>query len=99
VIECVPLVKLVSLGEQLPHRPRLDRKLNERYAFDHSTYSGISNYLGSAGTLSGGQFVTSQPVLQLVLDESGPDANQAAAFDSLLFRKRSLPCAEYRHLA
>jgi len=48
-------------------------------------YSGDTNFVGSLGALSGGQVVTSQPALQLILDESGPDANQAAAFDSLLF--------------
>jgi hypothetical protein len=50
-----------------------------------ATYSGDSTFLGSSGTLSAGQVVTSQPALLLILDESGPDANQAAAFDSFLF--------------
>ena len=50
-----------------------------------ASYSGDTNFAGSSGALSGGQVVTSQPALLLILDESGPDANQAAAFDSLLF--------------
>jgi co-chaperonin GroES (HSP10) len=50
-----------------------------------ATYSGDSIFLGSSGTLSGGQVVTNQPALLLILDESGPDVKQAAAFDSFLF--------------
>jgi len=50
-----------------------------------ATYSGDSTFLGSSVTLPGGQVVTSQPGLLLILDESGPDVNQATAFDSLLF--------------
>jgi len=47
-------------------------------------YSGDPNFAGSTGTLAGGQVVTSQPALQLILDESSPDSNHAAALDSLL---------------
>jgi CSLREA domain-containing protein len=50
-----------------------------------ASYSGDTNFAGNSGALSGGQVVTNQPALLLILDESGPDANQAAAFDSLLF--------------
>ena len=46
-------------------------------------YGGDANFLNSTGTLSGGQVVNAQ--FQLLLDSSGPDANQAAAFESLLF--------------
>jgi uncharacterized repeat protein (TIGR01451 family) len=47
-------------------------------------YSGDTNFSGSTGTLSGGQVVTNQPALLLILDQSGPDPNQAAALDALL---------------
>jgi uncharacterized repeat protein (TIGR01451 family) len=47
-------------------------------------YSGDTNFSGSTGTLSGGQVVTNQQALLLILDQSGPDPNQAAAFDALL---------------
>jgi len=41
--------------------------------------------------LSGGQVVTSQPALLLILDESGPGPNQAAALDSLLLLRDPFP--------
>jgi uncharacterized repeat protein (TIGR01451 family) len=47
-------------------------------------YSGDTNFSGSTGTLSGGQVVTNQQALLLILDQSGPDPNQAAALDALL---------------
>jgi uncharacterized repeat protein (TIGR01451 family) len=47
-------------------------------------YSGDTNFTGSTGTLSGGQVVTNQLALLLILDESGPDPNQAAALESIL---------------
>lgn len=49
-----------------------------------ATYSGDSNFIGSSGLLSGGQEVTNQPALFLILEEMGPDPNQAVALDSLL---------------
>jgi hypothetical protein len=54
-------------------------------------YSGDTNFTGSSGLLSGGQVVTSQPALLLILDESGPDPNQAAALDSLLLLRDPFP--------
>ncbi len=49
-----------------------------------ATYSGDTNFLGSTGGLSSSQVVTNQLALQLILDESGPDPNQAAALDAFL---------------
>jgi hypothetical protein len=54
-------------------------------------YSGDTNFSGSTGTLLGGQVVTSQPALMIILDESGPDPNQAAALDSLLLLRDPFP--------
>ena len=54
-------------------------------------YSGDTNFAGSSGSLSGGQVVTSQPALMLILEESGPDPNQAAALDSLLLLRDPFP--------
>jgi hypothetical protein len=54
-------------------------------------YGGDANFTGSSGLLSGGQVVTSQPALLLILDESGPDPSQAAALDSLLLLRDPFP--------
>jgi hypothetical protein len=54
-------------------------------------YSGDTNFVGSSGLLSGGQVVTSQPALQLILDESDAAPNQAAALDSLLLLRDPFP--------
>ena len=56
-----------------------------------AVYSGDTSFIGSSGSLSGGQIVTSQPALLLILDESGPDPNQAAALDSLLLLRDPFP--------
>jgi len=56
-----------------------------------AVYGGDANFAGSSGLLSGGQVVTSQPALLLILDESGPDPNQAAALDSLLLLRDPFP--------
>jgi hypothetical protein len=56
-----------------------------------ASYSGDTNFVGSAGLLSGGQVVTSQPALLLILDESDPAPNQAAALDSLLLLRDPFP--------
>jgi Bacterial Ig-like domain (group 3)/BNR repeat-like domain/Carboxypeptidase regulatory-like domain len=49
-------------------------------------YSGDTNFIGSSGSLAGGQVVTDQPALMLILEESGPDPNQAVTFDLLFLR-------------
>ena len=54
-------------------------------------YSGDANFLGSARSLSGGQVVTSQPALLIILEESGPGPNQAAGLDSVLLFRDPLP--------
>jgi hypothetical protein len=41
--------------------------------------------------LTGGQVVTDKPTLILILDELGPNPNQAAALDSLLFLRDPFP--------
>jgi len=56
-----------------------------------ATYSGDANFVGSAGSLSGGQVVTSQQAFLLTLDELSSDPNQAAALDSLLLLKGPFP--------
>jgi hypothetical protein len=56
-----------------------------------ANYSGAADFIGSSGSLSGGQVVTSQPALLLILDESGPGPNQAAALDSLLLLRDPFP--------
>lgn len=56
-----------------------------------ATYSGDTNFIGSSGLLIGGQVVTSQPALLLILDESNPAPNQAAALDSLLLLRDPFP--------
>jgi hypothetical protein len=56
-----------------------------------ATYSGDTNLVGSSGSLAGGQTVSSQQALLLILDESGPDPNQAAALDSLLLLRDPFP--------
>ncbi|HXM51120.1 MAG TPA: Ig-like domain repeat protein, partial [Pyrinomonadaceae bacterium] len=56
-----------------------------------AVYSGDANVTGSTGTLLGGQVVTNQLALQLILDESGTDPNQAAALDSLLLLRDPFP--------
>lgn len=56
-----------------------------------ASYSGDTNFVGSSGSLAGGQVVTSQPALLLIMDEAGPDPNQAAALDSLLLLRDPFP--------
>jgi hypothetical protein len=56
-----------------------------------ASYSGDTNFVGSSGLLSGGQVVTSVPALLLILDESDPVPNQAAALDSLLLLRDPFP--------
>jgi hypothetical protein len=54
-------------------------------------YSGDTNFVGSSGLVSGGQVVTSQLALLLILEEIGPNPNQAAALDSLLLLRDPFP--------
>jgi hypothetical protein len=49
-----------------------------------AVYSGDTNFSGGSGLLAGGQVVTSQPTLILILEELGPIPNQATALDSIL---------------
>ena len=56
-----------------------------------AVYSGDTNFSSGTGLLTGGQVVTDKPTLILILDELGPNPNQAAALDSLLFLRDPFP--------
>ena len=56
-----------------------------------AVYSGDSNFSGGTGLLTGGQVVTDKSTLILILDELGPNPNQAAALDSLLLLRDPFP--------
>ena len=56
-----------------------------------ATYSADTNFVGSSGSLSGGQVVTNQLALLLILEEIGPNPNQASALDSLLLLRDPFP--------
>jgi len=56
-----------------------------------AVYSGDTNFSGGTGLLTGGQVVIDKPTLILILDELGPNPNQAAALDSLLLLRDPFP--------
>jgi hypothetical protein len=56
-----------------------------------AVYSGDTNFSGGTGLLTGGQVVTDKSTLILILDELGPNPNQAAALDSLLLLRDPFP--------
>ncbi|HEV8369321.1 MAG TPA: Ig-like domain repeat protein [Pyrinomonadaceae bacterium] len=56
-----------------------------------AVYNGDTNFIGGAGVLTGGQVVTNQPTLRLILEEFGPNPNHAASLDSLLLLRDPFP--------
>jgi hypothetical protein len=58
-------------------------------------YSGDNDFATSLGLLAGGQVVTNQPALLLILEESGPDPNLVAALESVILLRDPFPVSRF----